>query len=59
MESKNFFILLLEFFQFWGGVQFKESKLAVYSKMYSELVAAGVTFPQRIRFISSPRYGAG
>ena len=60
MESKNFLILLLEFFQYWGGITFsKESRVSMYSKIYAELVQEGVTFPQRMRFISSPRHNTG
>ena len=54
MHSANFFSLLLEFFWHWGETLPEENpKTSAYCKFYRELVEAGVTFPQKFRFISS------
>jgi len=56
MHSTNFFLFLLEFIEFWGSILPEDNpSTAIFYQYYSELVDAGVTFPQKYRFIAAEK----
>ncbi len=60
MHSANFFLLLLEFFEYWGSILPEDNEnTAIFYKYYTELVEAGVTFPQKFKFIAVSKQSTG